>query len=207
MLRPDCRFLILTLAAGTPGTHAAEATLPRAERSEVRFGYAAAAGSYTSTTAAEPRERNGSWDNANRVRLDLLPSANRQSGLIAGVSVTGHRGPDGTGDDRGYQGAAGRLDLGVAMAAVDGVAVVVGPFAGYALRDIETVAHVRDAAPGDMEYGMNLNAVYSIGTVDIGGGVGYAFADGDYPFCVPAAGGDATAQTGPVYSIFIGTCR
>ncbi|MBA3683826.1 MAG: hypothetical protein H0W72_01065 [Planctomycetes bacterium] len=173
---------------------------------EVRFGYAFAGVSYTSTTApAATRERDGRWDHANGLHVDLFQRPRRDIGLTGAVSVVGQRSDDGDVDDRGYQALSSRVGLGVAVAPAEHVEVQVMPFAGYGMSELAYANRARDGEPGSLAYGMDLNASYSVGGFELGGGVGYAYGDGDYPF-VPADQASGSAQRpGPVYSIFVGT--
>ncbi len=196
---------VLLMLGCVPGCAAADkpATAPSGEPGMV---HACAADSYTSTTATAPgRERDGRWDHANGVRLDLFARP-RDLGVTRVVTVVGQRSDDGPADDHGYQGMSGRVGLGVAVVPAERVAVQVMPFAGYGTTAPDEVGRARDGEPGSLEFGLDLNASYRIGGFELGGGIGYACGEGDYPFSIPVAdAGGSADRTGPVYSIFVGT--
>lgn len=174
--------------------------------------------SQTATDADEIEQRRRLWGANQGLRLDLLGGSEHSIVVRNGLGFPeGPASAPAVVEDDGNRRSSGRVGLGLAVAPRDNLQLQLTPFAGYAMTVTPDAAEL---APADrerfFEYGLNVHATYNTGTWQFGAGVGYVVTDHGWAFgnattAAPPTTTTATDrdrdrdQSGPVYSIFIGT--
>jgi hypothetical protein len=155
------------------------------------------------------------WGDNKRFRLDVLNAIDDPVSFLGGVSVAGQNSSNShAGSDLDFQSLSGRVNLGVGMLAADFMQFEILPFAGLGWSEADYALPMGSSrfAGHDsdrfFEYGLNLNAVFinKKHGFQLGGGIGYSVSDADYLFTDQNADLDTQVeQSGPIYSVFIGT--
>jgi hypothetical protein len=186
---------------------------------DARLVYSFASNAYSTEsdpTAGGAGEEELSWDDDQRLRLDVLNVPDHRAfSFLGGFSLSGQSSSDEYDEiELDYRSVSGRLNLGLAVSATDQVQFEILPFAGIGLAELDyrfapALGAGRERATEDfVEYGLNINAVFTTRHgFQFGGGIGYLLSDADYSLGIP--GNDDFSidveQSGPIYSIFIGT--